>query len=266
MLLVYLRRLSLCGRLRLHARKLENGVPVALCVVHDGSGVIFAHTAAALLLQRSRHLVRLCDEFRGHPFELGAPRADKDVVDSCVVVGLLGRVIDAVGIDAGRTRLHLELGVVDPWLIVQKESGHCRSESPPVEPQLVGSKRHEHATHAKVEPTGVLERTHARIDHREARFAVQPRLVLGLIKVGAQRIVRAHHVHGLNGWLIVQLLCKVRAPSQPRAVCCEALEPAARLLPGLLLPPDGLLPPAQLVKDGAQRHVTPCEVGAEPRA
>jgi hypothetical protein len=58
----------------------------------------------------------------------------------------------AQGVHAGGTSLHLQLRVVDAWLVVEKTARENGRQRPPVEPQIVAGEGDEHGAHTEVEP------------------------------------------------------------------------------------------------------------------
>ena len=158
------------------------------------------------------------------------------------------------------------LGVVDPWLVVEKQSRHGGRQASPVEPQVIARKRDEHAAHPEVEPPRGVQRPHARVHHRVACLPAQPRVVLALIKRGAQAVVRVNHVLVFDCRLVVQLLTEVGPPAQACAVRCEALQPPASVAAPLFGRSKLFLARTELLVDVPQGHVPPGEVRAQTRA
>ena len=112
-----------------------------------------------------------------------------------VVKPLFNRIVDANGVHARRTRLHLNLAVVDPGLIVSEETPQPRCGRSPIQPQVIACETHQHRAHSKVEPTCCLEVAHAGIDHGVASHPLLPSLKPILIGLAANGFIRG--VHGL---------------------------------------------------------------------
>ena len=70
-------------------------------------------------------------------------------------VNLFAGAVYAIGIHASGASLHLQLRVVDAWLVVEKTARENGRQRPPVEPQIVAGERDEHGAHAEVEPARV---------------------------------------------------------------------------------------------------------------
>ena len=53
----------------------------------------------------------------------------------------------------------------------------------PMQPKMVGGKRHEHGPHSKIDPTVVMQVSHAGIDHRKASCTRLPCLETFVIEL-----------------------------------------------------------------------------------
>ena len=148
-----------------------------------------------------------------------------------VVQRLLGRRVDAQGVDAGRARLHLHLAPVDTGLEVQKLTCQKQARLTPVQPQVVGRKADQHRAHAKVQPARSAQLAHAGIHHGVAGAAFAPGLQVrqvdraGVDAVArAQAVNRTRHVAPFDGRLVFELLHEVTVPAQAAGKAAQRVD------------------------------------------
>ena len=92
-----------------------------------------------------------------------------------VMIGaLLDGVIDANGVDARCSALHLNLRIVNAWLVINKCSREIVRGCSPINPEVIGSKRNKHGAHTKIDPPGFVQRSHAGVNHRVTSAARCP--------------------------------------------------------------------------------------------
>ena len=140
-----------------------------------------------------------------------------------LVARLFNGVVHARGVDAGGARLHLHLAPVNAGLVVHQLARQPKPYLAPVQPQRVGRHRDQHGTHAKVEPSGVLQHGHAGVDQGPTGAALGECLkVAGLPVVFAQAVVAGVHVVPLDVGFAFELLNKVAVPMQPAEYAAQA--------------------------------------------
>ena len=129
---------------------------------------------------------------------------------------LFGGRIHAQRVDAGGAALHLHLAPMDAGLVVQKLARQKQACLPPVQPQVVAGKAHEHGPHAEVEPAGRNQRSHARVHHGVASTTLAPGGEAGVVEVVlAQAVAYTGKVAKLNAGLVFKLLHEMAVPAQP---------------------------------------------------
>ena len=186
---------------------------------------------------------------RGGDFrQLGRPAADK-VPLGIVFLGLLDRIVDADGVDAGDTGLHLQLGVVNAGFEIQKQRGEMAGTGAPVLPQVVSQKAHQHGPGAKVDIARGGEAAHARVDQRIAGAAFGPGGHEFRVCVARVRVKAAIDVFVLHAAFHFKLLNEMAVPVQPRLEGAQRPARAAaipRLTQGLIHLPNAEVAPGQI--------------------
>ena len=90
-----------------------------------------------------------------------------------LIMQLLHRIVYTDRVDPHRTRLHLELHIVDPWLIVSENPSKPVGKSPlPWLHTSTSDERYECRSRAEVDPSDRLELPHDTIDKRYSRPSI----------------------------------------------------------------------------------------------
>ena len=131
------------------------------------------------------------------------------------------------GIGTGHTRLHLNLGVVNPRLKIGVNPCQVKSTLLPVLKQMVRQKRSEHGPHSEVNVARLGQAAHTGIHHRITRVARFPGPVMRRIGVFGNSIKGPVHVLELNPVFALELLNKMTMPPQARRkgrkLACQTL-------------------------------------------
>ena len=127
-----------------------------------------ADSQLQMLLHDNRHAPRLKQPRIRHAAHVRQPAAH-EMAMRIMVVRLFDGVVNARGVDASRTGLHLHLAPMDTRLVVQKLSRQPLPHGSPMQPQRISGDRHQHGAHAKVEPACLAQHHHAGVNQWPAR-------------------------------------------------------------------------------------------------
>ena len=100
-----------------------------------------------------------------------------------LIHGLFHRVVNTQGIDARCARLHLHLGVVNARFKVDEQVGQVLGRVPPMQPQIVRGKGHQHGAHTEIDPTRLNQIAHAGIDKGVAGLSGLPSAKFRIVEV-----------------------------------------------------------------------------------
>ena len=147
-----------------------------------------------------------------------------------VIAPLFDRVVDPDCIDRGAPRLHLALAPMDARLVIHKLACQMQAALPPWQPKVVASKRHQHRSHAEVDPTVGSQGPHTGIHKRHSGAPLRPGLKLHPIKIPKTAHQRMK-VLELNRRFVFQFLNEMAMPvkARPEAVDAAAFHSSALL-------------------------------------
>ena len=157
-------------------------------------------------------------------------------------------------------------------LEIKKMPREKNRRGPPVEPEMVARKTHQHRPHTEIQPARGLHAPHAGIDHRIASEPVLPGLepagsLGGFREILAKPVTSPRHVFKFDARLVLELLHKVAMPAKAGGKTAERSVPspihAGSTQHGFLESGDALL---QQTDRCGHRKTSPCEIRADARA
>ena len=154
---------------------------------------------------------------------------------------------------------------MNPRLVVGEHPRQMKRRRAPVEPQVIGSKTHNHGAHAKGQPPGRGERAHAGIDQRIACLPLLPRRQEGVCPV---MILLEMAIGGMEraefcGRFILDLLDEMAVPVKPALKTANGLRPAAPV--GRRASRERCLAAGGFLPDLAHRQHAKSQIGRQAR-
>ena len=145
-----------------------------------------------------------------------------------LIFSLFHKMVYPSSIDFGGSRLHLCWWIMNPRLVIRKDSCQMRRDSFPIQPKIVCGEAHQHTSHSKVDPSCLDQASHASVQRGKSSCRSSPGWIVVFVPVPQltmQWLIRRMQVVLLNQRISFKLLNKVHTPMNS---CLEGSQRSAK--------------------------------------
>ena len=168
---------------------------------------------------------------------------------------LLHWIIHAYGIDSGGASLHLKLGIMNPWFIVEEKLRQMINSPSPILIKMMAEETYQHSSHSKINPAGFFQTAHACIHQRKAGLSIFPGIDIVLVANMNQGFITDIYTARFIVTFYLEFLYEVVAPFESSQ---ESVYPAFLFASRRMLHHE--------MYYLSHTHITPCDIRGDTTA